>query len=1028
LALLPGWPAAAGMAAPGEFLIRRWDSSDGLPDSTVRSMAQTPDGYLWIGTENGLARFDGVRFENFLRENTPALPNPNVEFLQLGKGGRLWIGAREHVSIWDGRRVTEQAWPFVSGDRLARLLISQTNEVYFSTAQGCLIHGQVAAGDWCWTSSTPGGPSMFAVGTNDEIWRLSLGGRLWRMVGQRAERVSVPPAMGQLNLLEADAHGGVWVTTAHQFWQVAEGGFQPVPPPPGETNAAVADMVPMEDGSLWLAVNGNLWKFKDGRWLSRGDAWPFHAPTFRKLLEDRAGNAWLSSFGGPLLRLGRDGQVTNIPGVDGLPVERIRCLFQDREGNLWAGIDRGGLVRLREKQFQVLDTAVGLSASVVLGVCVDGDGAVWASTYGGGLDRWANGRFTTFNFGTNGLPDYVFTAFPDREGRLWVGTRDHGVFLREDGVFRNLIPPGELPQPTRALFEDRAGTVWLGTGAGVYCWRQGRLESFAADTELGGADVRGFCEDTTGGLWICTHGNGLHRFLAGGHLALHAADGLPNEFVRSLFADQDGAVWVGMYGGGLWRWKAGRLARAAPARDLPDDVICHFEEDDTGHFWISTHHGLFRVAKAELNAFADGREKSVSCTVYGKYDGLPTVEFSGGIQPAGWHDRDGRLWFANDSGLISLRPGAVTVNRLPPPVAVESVLVDGELFASSLDKGPAVGDVRQKLVIPAGRTQVEFQFTALSYTAPDNVRFQYRLEGLQDDWVDAGMNRVSTYNYLPPGDYEFHVRAANNDGQWNETGAAVAFELLPHFWQRGWFRGLAGLAVLGAVWLAYYFRMARLRELERLRLRIARDLHDDVGANLASMALIAEAMRRRPPFGDPEDLQRIALHTIDALRDIVWFIDPARDRLGDLVTRMRDTAPLLLTGLQHDFEACAPHPDLRLPPAFRRNVFPIFKEILHNAASHARARRVSIALDCRDGVLRLRVEDDGSGFDEASIIPGNGLRNLRRRAAEMRGTVRLRTAPGQGTVVEFAAPFPRTRGFPFNLRRLNSHGTISNQT
>jgi signal transduction histidine kinase len=650
---------------------------------------------------------------------------------------------------------------------------------------------------------------------------------------------------------------------------------------------------------------------------------------------------------------------------------------------------------------------------VALAVCEDTQGAIWASTYGGGLNRWADGKFTGFNFGPDGSPGYLFTVFPDREGRLWVGTRDNGVFIGEAGEFRQIISTNAIPLPVRAIFQDREGTVWLGSGGGVFCWRAGKLESFAADTELAHADIRGFAEDSEGALWIGTHGNGLHRFQAGQHTALHTADGLPNEFIRSLFADNDGTVWVGMYGGGLLRWKNGKLVQAAPRKDLPDDVICHFEDDGAGRLWISTHHGLFRVAKSELNAFADGRQKNVSCIVYGKYDGLPTEEFSGGIQPSGWRARDGQLWFATDDGLVSLQPASVRINPLPPPVAVENLLVDGELFASSVDQGKTVQDLRQKLRIPAGRTQFEFRFTALSFTAPDNVRFQYQLEGLQKDWQDAGMNRVATYNYLPPGEYKFHVRAANNDGVWNETGALVAFELLPHFWQRWWFSAAVAAAIIGLVWLAYYVRMARLRELERLRLRIARDLHDDVGANLASMALIAEAMEKQPTFGDPADLRRIALHTIDALRDIVWFIDPARDTLGDLISRMRDTAPLLLTAIKYDFQAIVPNPDLNLPPAFRRNVFPIFKEALHNAASHARARQLDITLDCRDGKLRLKVKDDGVGFEEQKIIPGNGLRNLRRRAAEMRGAVRIQTAPGQGTTVEFEAPFPRTRGFHF---------------
>jgi ligand-binding sensor domain-containing protein len=1006
--------AELSAAAPGKFLLQKWDTSSGLPHNTVRAIAQTPDGYLWLGTENGLARFDGVRFENFVRENTPALPNPNVEFLQVDSRGILWVGAKGRMATWDGRRLAEPGLPLAAGDQVDKLLFSRSNELAFATAQGCVIRGKLLPGkNYQWTSSRPAGLSQFAVDAFGEIWQLALGGQLWRMMEVSPQPVQIPESAGRIEQIVADRAGRIWLGAEHELLRQEGESFRAVTPPAGETELSVSELFLTSDGALGVVANGRLWKLKNGEWRLNPSAWPTHKPPLPKLLDDREGNSWFGHFGGGLVRLGREGSVLTLSAQDGLPVDRVRCLFQDHEGNLWLGIDRGGLIRLRARQFQVLGTADGLSDPVVLGICEDSAGAIWASTYGGGLNRWKDGKFTEFNFGPDGSPGYVFTVFPDRENRLWVGTRDSGVFVREGGEFRCLISTNAITLPTRAIFQDRKGAVWLGTGAGVFCWRDGKLEHFAADTELAGADVRGFAEDVEGALWICTQGSGLHRFLAGQHTAFHVANGLPNEFIRSLYADNDGTVWVGMYGGGLLRWKNGRLAPAAARKDLPDDVICHFEDDGAGQLWISTHHGLFRVAKSELNAFADGRQKIVSCIVYGKADGLPAVEFSGGIQPSGWHARDGQLWFATDNGLISLQPGTVTMNPLPPPVTVESLLVDGELFASSLDKGQAVEDLRHKLLIPAGRTQFEFHFTGLSYTAPDNVRFQYKLDGLQKDWVDAGMSRVATYNYLPPGEYKFQVRAANNDGVWNETGATVAFKLLPNFWQRWWFRALVAMLIGGLAWFVYYVRMTRLRELERLRLRIARDLHDDVGANLASLALIAEAMEKQPTFGDPADLRRIALRTIDALRDIVWFIDPARDTLGDLISRMRDTAPLLLTTIRYDFEAIVPNPDLNLPPAFRRNVFPIFKEALHNAASHGKASQLNITLDCRNGVLRLKVTDDGRGFDERKIIPGNGLRNLRRRAAEMHGAVRIQTAPGQGTTVEFEAPFPRMRGFHF---------------
>ncbi len=980
------WAASLGAAVPSEYLIQKWDTSGGLPHNTVRAIAQTSNGYLWLGTENGLARFDGVRFENFGRENTPVLQDPNVQFLQTDSGGTLWVGTGNRLYAWDGRRLTQQNWPVGAGDQTDRLLVARTNEVYFSTVQGCLVRGQrQPGGEWQWRSSSPAGPCIFAVDAARKIWRLTLGGNLWRMNGLEAERVDTPRDIGLIIQMTADASGRLWLGTEQQLLAQTGDTFQTVDPPPGKNNFLVTEIYPTRDGALWVVADEHLWKWQGGDWRLDAGAWPDRKPALRRLLEDRDGSLWFGNYGHGLLRLDADGQMLTLTARNGLPGDLVRSLFQDREGNLWVGIDRGGLVKLRAKLFQPLGTDAGLSDPLTLSVCEDASGAIWTTTYGGGLNRWVDGKFTRFDLGPDGSPGYVFAVFPDRAGRLWVGTRDSGVFVRDHGEFQRPFPAHAIPAAVRAIFQDRAGNIWLGSGDGVFRWRAGQLEKFSTDTELAHADVRAFAEDAEGGLWIGTQGNGLHRFKAGQQTALHTADGLPNEFVRSLFADREGALWIGLYDRALFRWKGGRLARAVSVRDLPGDVISDFEEDDRGRLWFSTGLGLMRMTKADLNAVADGRESRAPFVAYNKFDGLPTVDFSGGVQPAGWHARDGRFWFTTSKGLISFLPASLTVNPLPPPVVVESLLVDNELFASSLDKGETILDLRNQLRIPAGRTQFEFHFTALSYTAPDNVRFQYRLDGLEKNWIDAGMNRVATYNYLPPGNYQFEVRAANNDGVWNETGVSVAFELLPHFWQRWWFRAVIIAALIGFAWLAYNRRMARLRELERLRLRIARDLHDDVGANLASVALIAEAMEKQPAFGDPADLKRIALQTIDALRDIVWFIDPARDRLGDLVTRMRDTAPMLLTGIKYDFEAVVPNPDLNLPPAFRRNVFPIFKETLHNIASHARARQVSIALDCRDGLLRLKVQDDGVGFDEQKIIPGNGLRNLRRRAAEMNG-------------------------------------------
>lgn len=1020
--------AQARVRATDDYLIEVWDSATGLPQSTVRALAQTPDGYLWVGTENGLARFDGVRFLKFSRENSAALANPNIETLSCDDQGNLWVGANGCVANWDGRQLTSVEWPLVANDRIERLMFSRSNECVFVTVQGCVVRGRATAqGLWQWTSTRPAGASLFALGDDEVLWRLSANSVLSRIVDLQVQQIRVAQSFGRINQIAADAAGQIWLGTERGLLRLDKGEFQPVPPPADGGDFAVSLIVPTRDGGLWVAANNRLWRWSDNRWSSVVVDWKSRSG-LRQWLEDREGNVWFTQYGAGLIRLSRDGQLLTLTARDGLPGDRARCLFEDREGNLWVGFDRGGLARLRERRFQVLGLAQGLSDPVVLGICQDHEGAIWAATYGGGLNRWADGKFSSFDFGVDGAKGYVFTVFCDHAGRVWVGTRDNGVFVRERSEFMRPFPGAELPVAVRAIFEDRDNVLWFGTSAGVYRWQHDKLERFAV-AELGTLDVRAIVQEPSGAIWIGTHGGGLHRFFAGTHQAWHSADGLPNEFVRSLLLEADGTLWVGMYGGGLWRWKDGRLSAAVPLRQLPDDVICHIEADPNGMMWVSTHRGLVRISRAELNAFAERRQTSVSVVEFGKFDGLPTVEFSGGVQPAGWRARDGRMWFPTGKGLVSLLPDSIKSNPLPPPVVIEKILVDGELFASAiveaksvplLDAPSSTPPARPQLQIPPGRARFEFRFTGLSFVAPEKVRFQYQLHGLEEQWLDAGVNRSVGYSYLRPGQYEFRVRAANDDGIWNENGAAVAFEVLPHFWQRAWFQVALGLLVVGAGWLGYYLRIRRLRALEHLRLRIARDLHDDVGANLASMALIAEAMEKLPSFGDPGELRRIALQTIDALRDIVWFIDPARDSVGDLVARMRDTAPTLLVGIDYEFQTNISNPTVSLPPAFRRNVLPIFKETLHNAARHANATRVCIEIIGTSDSLRFKVVDNGRGFDETQVVLGNGLRNLRRRAAELRGEMLIQSVLGKGTTVEFHGPYPRMRGFELSRQRLSS--------
>lgn len=586
---------------------------------------------------------------------------------------------------------------------------------------------------------------------------------------------------------------------------------------------------------------------------------------------------------------------------------------------------------------------------------------------------------------------FIWSAHADRGGRVWAGSWGQGLFVREgEGAFARA--PGWPADATivTALHEARDGTLWAGTERGL-ARRDG-----AAWTWIAGplAQVRTIAEDAAGALWCGTSGGGLARVEAEKVTIFRRAEGLPNDFIWALHAEPDGTLWIGTFGGGLCRWKDGRFSTLTTAHGLPSNVICHLAEDGAD-FWISSFAGIFRVRKDALQRCADGLEKSLACLTLTQADGLATLECSGGFQPAGARTADGRLWFPTSKGLAVIDPARIVPQTLPPPVIIERALVDDH------DHAPG-----RPLVVPPGRHRVEFRYTGLSFAAPERVRFRHRLATLDEDWVDAGALRSATYNYLPPGRYTFEVLAGNGDGVWSPEPAALAFTVRPQFWQTWWFR-LAAVAALALVLVAAYrLRMRQLAAIQQVRFRIARDLHDEVGANLGSIALLSRVLEQQPNAADAGDVRRIATRTVEMLKEIVWLTNPAHDRLSELVPRMREAVRQMLPGIAHEFVAETLPGELILPPAWRHHLLPILKEALHNAARHGHPRKVRVVLLVDRRNLELRIEDDGCGFDPAAVIPGDGLLNLQRRARDMGAVLDLGARPGGGTIVRLCVALP----------------------
>jgi hypothetical protein len=448
-------------------------------------------------------------------------------------------------------------------------------------------------------------------------------------------------------------------------------------------------------------------------------------------------------------------------------------------------------------------------------------------------------------------------------------------------------------------------------------------------------------------------------------------------------------------------------------------------EDNDGHLWMASDLGIARVSRQELNAFADGRRRSVNYVAFDRSDGLATAEV-GGIQPACLKARDGTLWFGTAKGAAYVDPTQLRVNSLPPPVMIDDVRIDGERVEAQSPAGreetspggpgaaahsPLGTRPWSQITLQPQQRRVEFSFTGLSFTAPTRVRFRYRMEGFDPDWVDGGATRSASYTRLPPGTYRFHVTACNNDGVWNEVGDSLAVVVVPAFHQTWWFLLLVLGAVAGLSSALFHVRLSRLKQLARLRGRIAGDLHDEIGSNLGGIILLSELAQHVPAL-PPEaqaslrEINATAQHTAGAMRDIVWFLDPECDTLAAMVARMREFARPLLSGVECEFVVPGDLPLQSLPLEFRRNVLLTFKEILHNIVKHATATRVSIRVEVTGRRFTLRVQDNGRGFDPAAAASGHGLRSLHQRAVDLRGTFTVESGPGTGTVAALTVMLP----------------------
>jgi ligand-binding sensor domain-containing protein len=527
---------------------------------------------------------------------------------------------------------------------------------------------------------------------------------------------------------------------------------------------------------LWILHDGWMRRWQDGAWVEDRGRSQWGTVVLAAFEETRAGQIVGGSFKEGVRILNADGTSERRDESNGLAHNWAYCVLEDREGTVWVGTGNGGLHGLHPRRVTMVDAPDHWRSSAVLSVAPARDGGLWIGTEGGGVYRMHGDAITNLPVRSGIWQAVANSVLEDRSGRLWVGTWSSGLRYLEEGEFKSAYEATGGRNIVLTVFEARGGDIWVGTRHGPGRRRAGEWQWFDHLPALRETVVRCFAESTDGTMWCGLDGGGVVQLGNAGARQFRAADGLASDQVRTILADPDGTVWIGTRSG-LSRYRDGRWASITTRHGLPSDAICQILDGGDGHLWMGSFGGLFRVARAELNACADGQSLAVKCLVGDLSSGLATLEMSEQGQPAGCRTQDGRLWFATGKGLALVVAAQVRENPLPPPVCIEDLVVDGAAWAISRDPS--------RLQIPPGGRQFEFRYAGLSLINPGRVGFRYRLEGLHSDWFDAGAGRSAFYTQLAPGDYRFHVIARNADGVWNEQGRRLRSGSCPIFGRRG---------------------------------------------------------------------------------------------------------------------------------------------------------------------------------------------------------------------------------------------------
>jgi len=972
LACLTAWCLLATPAwAQDDLLFDTWTIEDGLPQNSVNDIVQTPDGYLWLATYGGLVRFDGVRFVVFDR-SIEGVDSVRTRALHVDSSGTLWAGTDDGALLRyrDGRFTTFDVDDGLTGRAVIRIDDGDAGDIWI-------------------------------------VWE----DHMTRFDGERF--VSYRPADFP-HAVRPHVLGPQRYPAQAVWWSIDEAGVHCLAGGRVELCLAAEELSPSSvtgvstdgRGTWWFQLEGATAVRKRGTLLtvlSASDGLPqlFPGATF---LEDGNGTLWLNQYGGSLHRV-RDGRAIVVFDRSTFRV------FQDREGSIWLGTEVG-LLRVRARAISTITKDDGLSWENVYSILRDRQGELWIGTWGGGLIHMVGLRTRTYGV-SDGLPAAEITAiFEDGSGRLLIGTQAGLVRMSGDRLVPYHDPMGWLKGSVWAIHQDHEA-IWFGTDHGLVRQVGDRFERFTTADGLSHDTISALFEDRTGALWVGTR-QGLTVLRNGEVSSFTDREGFVGNQVRALHEDEDGVLWIGTYDGGLYRHERGRLTRYTTQNGLHDNGIFQILDDGRGHFWIGSNRGIYRVDRAELNALARGEIPAIHSTAFGTRDGMAMIECNGGRQPSGARMPDGMLWFPTQGGIAIVNPAVVTHNPHAPAVLIEEIRLRGETAPLS-----------DTLDVPPDRNSLTVRYTAMTFVRPEQTKFRYRLAGLDDDWIEAGIRREATYYRIPPGEYRFEVMAANSDGVWSASPAAVRIVVHAPFWRRAWFVAMLSLALVGIAVAAVRRRLLGLareharqqafaRQLietqEQERRRISNELHDALGQDLFMIKTRAKASRQETPDTTADEalqsIEAMATESYAGLKRIAHGLRPYQlDKIGlsrtieNMLQRVAETCDVR-------FDIAIGHVDDCFPPDAAISVFRIVQEAVNNVIRHAGARHARVRVDHAGTLVEIVVADDGRGFDvtSAGAESGFGLMGIRERAQALGGALDLQSTPGRGTVLRVTLP------------------------